>query len=183
VFTSWASWPNSWSYPVVLSIGTCTVITFYACTAVFKTYVYTGDNTNQNSVDAGCPSERGITQLSESAVTPATQEKTVPLNQQAAQLKTEISEFYEEVRTTLTKVKEVLPPRSQSTDSVDLAQIVSAYSSYMRCSELAVELEQKGAAIDQRANKIQAQIEKLQTRISQTNSKLMAFLEYLGLFR
>jgi len=53
----------------------------------------------------------------------------------------------------------------------------------MRCSELAVELEQKGAAIDQRANKIQAQIEKLQTRISQTNSKLMAFLEYLGLFR
>jgi|GEM_PF-912026 len=184
VFTSWAAWPNSWSpnYQAAFFIGSCTVITFYACTAVFKTYVYTGDNTNQNSADAGCSSERSVTQISESAVTRKTQEETVPLNQQAAQLKTEISELSEEVKTTLAKIKEYLPPISQSKDSANLAQIVNAYSAYMRCSELVVELEQKGT-IDQKVNKIQTQIEKLQTQISKDNrNKLIVFLEYLGLF-
>jgi len=62
VFTSWAAWPISLlSNLDALFIGTCTVITFYTCTAVFKTYVYTGSKTSQGSADAGRSSENGVT--------------------------------------------------------------------------------------------------------------------------
>jgi hypothetical protein len=150
VFASWAAWPNSWSsnYPAALFIGTFTVITFYACTALFKTYVYTGNNTSQGSADAGRSYERG-------EVTLEKREKTADFNQLIAQIRTEISELRKEIKTYLAKVKEDLIPKSQPTGSVEPSKIGNANPLSMTHPELVV-------ILDERLDRVKKQVVEIQ---------------------
>jgi len=158
VFTAWAAWPNSWSSnnPAIFFIGTCTVFTFYACTALFKTYAYTGNHTSQDSASRKQPPN--------SEDTPETQEETALFSQQITQIGAKLGEFQGDFKTILAKVKGAIALKNQTTGSVEQAKTGNTNLLSMPSSKL-VETFEKCVTIDHLLNHVQKQIVEIQPMI------------------
>jgi len=160
VFTSWAAWPNSWSSnnPAVLFIGTYTVITFYACTALFKNYVYTGNNASQGSASRKQPPN--------SEDTPEMAEEAAAPSQQIVQIGEKLGEMQKDFKPILAKINENIAPKSQTTGSVEQAKTGNTNLLSTTPSDL-VKTFEKCVTIDCLLKGMQKQLEEITPMILQ----------------